>query len=91
MQRSCSGFSTDVYKRQHRLHGEELAARHLFERRRMKHVIRPPRGVAQALQVADIAYVEFDPGSVLRVLRLQFMAHIVLLFLVAGEDADRCV
>ena len=74
--------------RAHSLHGEKLAGRHLFERRRMEDVVYARHGVAHGLWVAHIADVELDLLGVLRVLRLQFVAHVILLLLVAGEDAD---
>ena len=44
--------------------------------------------IAQALDVAHIANVELDLLVMVGVLRLQLVAHIVLLFLIAGENAD---
>ena len=72
----------------HGLHGEKLAARHLFERRRMEDVIHAGHHVAQALDVAHVADVKLDFLVIIGVAGLQLMAHIVLLFLIAGEDAD---
>lgn len=40
------------------------------------------------MRVADITDVELDLVGVVRVFGLQFVAHIVLLLLIAGEDAD---
>ena len=74
--------------RAHGLHGEKLAGRHLFERRRMEDVVYARHGVAHGLRIAHVADVEFDLLGVLRMLRLQLVAHVILLLLVAGEDAD---
>ena len=45
-------------------------------------------GVAHALGVADVADEEAHLGGELRGLLLQAVAHVVLLLLVAREDAD---
>ena len=74
--------------RLHGLHGEELAAGHLLECSCMEDVIHAGHGVPDGLRVAHIADVELDLVGVLGVLGLQLMAHIVLLFFIAGEDAD---
>ena len=44
--------------------------------------------VAQALDVAHIPDIELDLGGVLGVFCLQLVAHIILLFLVAAENAN---
>ena len=72
----------------HSLHGEELTGRHLLERRGVEDVVHPRHGVAHGLRVAHVADVELDLFGVLRVLCLQLVAHVVLLLLVAGEDAN---
>ena len=74
--------------RLHGLHGEELAAGHLLQRSCVEDIIHAGHGVPDGLRVAHIADVELDLARVLRVLGLQLMAHIVLLLLVAGENAD---
>ena len=74
--------------RLHSLHREELAAGHLFQRRCVENVVDAGHGVPDGLRVAHIADVELDLARVLRVLGLQLVAHIVLLLLVAGENAD---
>ena len=72
----------------HRLHREKLATRHLLERGGMEYVVDAGHCVRNGLRVTDVADVEFHLVGVLRILRLQLMAHIVLFLLVAGEDAD---
>ena len=72
----------------HGLHGEELAGGHLLERRRMEDVVHAGHGIANRLRVAHVADVELDLLGVLRMPGLQLMAHVILLLLVAGEDAD---
>ena len=74
--------------RAHGLHGEELAGRHLLERRGVKDVVHTRHGVSHRLRIAHVADVELDLLGVLRMLRLQLVAHVVLLLLVTGEDAD---
>ncbi len=74
--------------RLHGLHREELAGGNLLERCRMEDVVHAGHGVRDGLRVADIADVEFDLVRGFRVLRLELVAHIVLLLFVAGEDAD---
>ena len=72
----------------HGLHGEKLAGGDLLQRRGVEYVVDAGHGVPDGLGIADIADVEFDLFGVLRVAGLQLVAHIVLLFLVTGEDAD---
>ena len=72
----------------HGLHGEELAGGHLFEGCGMEDVVYAGHGVPHSLRVAHVAYVELDLLGSLRVLGLELMAHIVLLLLVPGEDAN---
>ena len=43
---------------------------------------------ADGRDIAHVADVEADLFSQLRVLRLELMAHIILLFLIARENAD---
>ena len=71
-----------------RLHGEKLAGGNLLEGRRMPDVIHAGHGIRDRPRIPDIADVELDLGGRLRVLRLQDMAHVILLLLIAGEDAD---
>lgn len=71
-----------------RLHRKELAARHLLERRSVPYVVHAGHRVTHGARVAHVADVELDLGRVVRKLCLELVAHIVLLFLVAGEDAD---
>ena len=77
-----------LHVRAHGLHGEELAGRHLLERRGVEDVVHPRHGVPDGLRVAHIADVELDLLRVLRVFRLKLVAHVVLLLLISGEDAD---
>ena len=72
----------------HGLHREELAGGDLLKRRRVEHVVDTSHGVAHAPLVAHVAYVEADLAGVLGIDGLQPVAHVILLLLVAGEDAD---
>lgn len=72
----------------HGLHGEKLAGGHLLEGGGVEDVVDPVHGVAHALGVADVADEEAHLGGELRGLFLQAVAHVVLLLLVAREDAD---
>ena len=72
----------------HGLHGEELAGGHLLEGGGVEDVVHPVHGVAHALGVADVADEEAHLGGELGRLLLQTVAHVVLLLLVAGEDAN---
>ena len=72
----------------HGLHGEKLAGGDLLQRRGVEYVVDAGHGVPDGLGIADIADVELHLLGVLRVAGLQLVAHIVLLFLVTGEDAD---
>ena len=54
----------------------------------MEDVVHAVHGVAHALGVADVADEEAHLGGELGRLLLQAVAHVVLLLLVAGEDAD---
>ena len=70
------------------LHGEELAGRNLLQSSSVENVIDTRHCVTDGLRVADIADVEFDLFSRVRMLSLKLMAHIVLLLLITREDAD---
>ena len=72
----------------HGLHGEELAGGHLLEGGGVEDVVNAVHGVAHALGVADVADEEAHLGGELRGPLLQAVAHVVLLLLVAREDAD---
>lgn len=72
----------------HGLHGEELAGGHLLEGGGVEDVVHAVHGVAHALGVADVSDEEAHLGGELRGLLLQAVAHVVLLLLVAREDAD---
>lgn len=72
----------------HGLHGEELAGGHLLEGGGVEDVVHAVHGVAHALGVADVSDEEADLGGELGRLLLQAVAHVVLLLLVAREDAD---
>ena len=54
----------------------------------MENKVDAGHNIPQALDVAHIADVEFDLVVIVGVLRLKLMAHIVLLFLIAAENAD---
>ena len=54
----------------------------------MENIVYAGHGIPNRLGVAHIANVKFHLVGVFRVLGLQLMAHIVLLFLIAGENAD---
>ena len=69
-------------------HGEELARRHLLQRRGMEHVIHPLHGIMKSGFVAHVAYVELDLVRHLGHTGLEVVAHVVLLLLVAAEDPD---
>ena len=70
------------------LHGEELAGGHLLEGGGVEDVVHAVHGVAHALGVADVADEEAHLGGELGRPLLQAVAYVVLLLLVAGEDAD---
>ena len=72
----------------HSLHGEELAGGHLLEGGGVEDVVHAVHGIAHRLSVTDVADEEAHLGGELRGLLLQAVAHVVLLLLVAGEDAD---
>ena len=72
----------------HSLHGEELAGGHLLQGSGVEDVVHPGHGVPYRLGIAHVAYVELHFLGGLRVLSLELMAHVVLLFLVPGEDAN---
>ena len=71
-----------------RLHREELAARHLLQRRRVEDVVHSRHRAAAALQAPHVSDVELYLVRVLRHTCLVLVAHVVLLLLVPGEDAD---
>ena len=71
-----------------RLQREELAAGHLLQGRRMENVVHPVHRVLDTSQVAHVADVELDLVGSFRHLSLEFVTHVVLLFLVAAENAD---
>lgn len=70
------------------LHGEELAGGHLLQGGGVEDVVHAVHGVAHALGVADVADEEAHLGGELGGPLLQAVAHVVLLLLVAREDAD---
>ena len=72
----------------HGLHGKKLAARHLLERGRMEDIVHAAHHAAQAVRIAHVADIKFDLAAQLRIFELVIVAHIVLLFFVAGKDAD---
>ena len=44
--------------------------------------------IPQALDISHVPDIKFDLAGIFRVLGLQIMTHVVLLFFIAGEDAD---
>ncbi len=65
-----------------RLHGEELAAGDLLQSGRGEDVVYPDEGALDRAVVPDVADVE------LKLLGVVLLPHVVLLLLVAREDAD---
>ena len=72
----------------HGFHGEELAGGHLLQGSSMEDVVHTVHSTTHRLQVAHIADVKLDLICYLGHLCLILMTHIILLFLIAGEDAD---
>ena len=70
------------------LHREELAGRNLLQSGSVEDVVNAGHGVTDRLGVADITDIELDLLCSFRMLSLEFVTHIILLFLIAGEDAD---
>ena len=70
------------------LHGEELAGRDLLQSSSMEDVINTRHSVTDRLRIADIPDVELYLLGGVGMLGLKLVAHIVLLLLVTGEDAD---
>ena len=70
------------------VHREEFATWDLLEGGGVEDIVNSGHCAAAAFESADIADVEFDFRGHVRVFSLIFVAHIVLLLLVAGEDAD---
>ena len=72
----------------HGLHREELAARHLLQRRRMEDIINPAnRGLERRL-APHVADIELDLMGDLRILHLTLVPHIILLLLIPRKDAN---
>ena len=72
----------------HGLHGEELTGRHLLQGGGVENIVYPGHGPPNGLQVPDVANVKLDFIRHLRHFRLILVAHVVLLLLIPGEDAD---
>ena len=70
------------------LHREELTARDLLQCCGMEDVIHARHGVAARLQVAYVSDKKLDLVCHVRVFHLVLVTHIILLLLIAGEDAD---
>ena len=70
------------------LHGEELAGGDLLQGSGVEDVVHAGHCVLDGLGIPDIADIELDLLCGLRVPGLEFVAHIVLLLFVPGEDAD---
>lgn len=60
----------------------------MLEGGRMKNEISAWDGATAGFKVSHIANVEFDFVSYIRILGLVLVTHVVLFFLIAGEDAD---
>ena len=71
-----------------RLHGEELTGRNLLQSGSVEDVINTGHCVTDGLRVADITDVELHLLSGVRMLGLKFVAHVILLLLVTGEDTN---
>ena len=72
----------------HGLHGEELTGRHLLQGGGVENIVHPGHGPPNGLQVPDVANVKLDFIRHLRHPGLILVAHVVLLLLIPGEDAD---
>lgn len=70
------------------LHREELTARDLLQCCGMEDVIHARHGIAARLQVAYVSDKKLDLVCHVRVFHLVLVTHIILLLLIAGEDAD---
>ena len=70
------------------LHWEEFAGRDLLQCSGMENVVNTRHSVLDGLRIADITDIELDFLSRFWVLSLKLMAHIILLFLIARENAD---
>ncbi len=66
----------------HGLHGEELAARDLLQSGRGEDVVDPDEGALDRVVVPHVPDVELE------LLGVVLLPHVVLLLLVAREDAD---
>ena len=60
----------------------------MFQRSSVENEVDAGHDIAERPRVAHIADVELDLLGVGGILGLQLVAHIVLLLLIAGEDAD---
>ena len=72
----------------HCLHGEELTGGHLLQRSRMEDIVHAVHSGFHRLQIPHIANIELDLVRHFRHLYLKLVAHIILLLLIPGEDAD---
>ena len=70
------------------LHGEELAGRNLLQSGSVEDVVNTGHSIPDGLRIADVTDVELDLLGIFRVFGLKLMAHIVLLLLVTGENAN---
>ena len=62
--------------------------RQLLQSGSVENIVNTRHGIFDGLGVADIADIELDLLSGLRMLGLKLMSHIVLLLLVTGEDTN---
>ena len=70
------------------LHREKLAARDLLEGGGVEDVVHAAHRALERGLVAHVADIELDLAGCLRIIGLVLMPHVVLLLLVAREDAD---
>ena len=72
----------------HRFQGEELAGGHLLEGRGVEDIVHPVHSVADAGQIPHVADEEAELVRCFRHGGLEGVAHVILLLLISGEDAD---
>ena len=71
------------------LHREELTAGDLLQGCSCENIVNSStHGYIDTLTVAHIANIEFHFSCLLRILCLQMMTHVILLFLITTENAD---
>lgn len=70
------------------LHREKLTRRNLLKGCCMEDVVHAMHGIAYGLIIPYVTDVKLYLSEMIRIASLKLMAHIVLLLLVAGEDAN---